>query len=178
MTNPHICIQHYDSPCGNIVLASIDNKLCLCDWNDRACAERNKQRLMQLLNADFRTETTAVLNQARKQLVEYFAGTRISFSIPLYPVGTEFQKQVWTSLLEIPYGETKSYKEIALKLNHANGIRAVAQAIGANRINIFIPCHRVVGSNHSLTGYAGGLKAKQLLLETERNTRFPQLPWP
>lgn len=81
-------------------------------------------------------------------------------------------------MLEIPYGETKSYKEIALKLNHANGIRAVAQAIGANRINIFIPCHRVVGSNHSLTGYAGGLKAKQLLLETERNTRFPQLPWP
>lgn len=110
MTNSHICIQHYDSPCGNIVLASIDNKLCLCDWNDRACAERNKQRLMQLLNADFRTETTAVLNQARKQLDEYFAGTRISFSIPLYPVGTEFQKQVWTSLLEIPYGETKSYK--------------------------------------------------------------------
>lgn len=178
MTNSHICIQHYDSPCGNIVLASIDNKLCLCDWNDRACGERNKQRLMQLLNADFRTETTAVLSQARKQLDEYFSGTRISFSIPLYPVGTEFQKQVWTSLLEIPYGETKSYKEIALKLNHANGIRAVAQAIGANRINIFIPCHRVVGSNHSLTGYAGGLKAKQLLLETERNTRFPQLPWP
>lgn len=177
MTNPHICIQHYDSPCGNIVLASIDNKLCLCDWNDRACGKRNKQRLMQLLNADFRIEATAVLSQARKQLDEYFAGTRISFSIPLYPVGTEFQKQVWTSLLEIPYGETKSYKEIALKLNHANGIRAVAQAIGANRINIFIPCHRVVGSNHSLTGYAGGLKAKQLLLETERNTRFPQLPW-
>lgn len=111
MTNLHICIQHYDSPCGNIVLASIDNKLCLCDWNDRACAERNKQRLMQLLNADFRTETTAVLNQARKQLDEYFAGTRISFSIPLYPVGTEFQKRYGPHCLKYHTGRRKATRK-------------------------------------------------------------------
>ncbi len=163
-----IHIQYYNSPCGEIVLASMGDELCLCDWNEMPCAERNKHRLVKYMNAVFRVETSDVLEQTKKQLDEYFAGTRKAFDIPLHPVGTEFQQQVWNALLEIPYGETRSYKDIALSIANPKGIRAVAQAIGANGISILIPCHRVIGSNHSLTGFAGGIEAKRILLEIER----------
>lgn len=162
-------IQYYNSPCGELILASVDNKLCLCDWFDMPCAERNMRRLKRLLDADFITETTTTLEQTKKQLDEYFAGTRKTFDVPLHIVGTDFQRQVWDVLLKIPYGETRSYKEIAQSINNIKGIRAIAQAIGANGICIFIPCHRVIGSNHSLTGFAGGLEAKRILLGIERN---------
>lgn len=163
-----INIQYYNSPCGEIVLASMGNELCLCDWNEMPCAERNKHRLVKYMNAVFRVETSDVLEQTKKQLDEYFADTRKAFDIPLHPVGTEFQQQVWNTLLEIPYGETRSYKDIALSIANPKGIRAVAQAIGANGISILIPCHRVIGSNSSLTGFAGGLEAKRILLQIER----------
>ena len=163
-----IHIQYYNSPCGEIVLASMGNELCLCDWNEMPCAERNKHRLVKYMNAVFRVETSYVLEQTKKQLDEYFSGTRKAFDIPLHPVGTEFQQQVWNALLEIPYGETRSYKDIALSIANPKGIRAVAQAIGANGISILIPCHRVIGSNHSLTGFAGGIEAKRILLQIER----------
>ena len=163
-----IHIQYYNSPCGEIVLASMEDELCLCDWNEMPCAERNKHRLTKYMNAVFRVETSYVLEQTKKQLDEYFSGTRKAFDIPLHPVGTEFQQQVWNTLLEIPYGETRSYKDIALSIANLKGIRAVAQAIGANGISILIPCHRVIGSNHSLTGFAGGIEAKRILLEIER----------
>lgn len=163
-----IHIQYYNSPCGEIVLASMENELCLCDWNKMPCAERNKHRLAKYMNAVFRVETSYVLEQTKKQLDEYFTGTRKAFDIPLHPVGTEFQQQVWNALLEIPYGETRSYKDIALSIANLKGIRAVAQAIGANGISILIPCHRVIGSNHSLTGFAGGIEAKRILLQIEK----------
>lgn len=160
-------VQYYDSPCGEIVLASVDDALCLCDWNDKPCAERNKRRLARLLKADFKEESSCVLQQTIKELDEYFAGHRKNFDIKLQPVGTEFQQQVWQALQEIPYGETRTYKDIALRINNIKGVRAVAQAIGANGISILIPCHRVVGSDDTLTGFAGGLDAKRTLLRTE-----------
>ena len=112
-------------------------------------------------------ESSPVLEQTARELNEYFAGKRKTFDIPLHPVGTDFQKRVWDALLEIPYGETRTYKEIARSVNNPKGVRAVAGAIGANGISILIPCHRVIGSNHSLTGFAGGIEAKRQLLETE-----------
>lgn len=160
-------IQYYASPCGELILASVGNELCLCDWNEKPCAERNKHRLERLLNAEFVTASSAVLEQTQRELDEYFAGKRKTFDIPLHPVGTNFQQQVWQTLLKIPYGETRTYKEIAESVNNVKGVRAVAQAIGANGISILIPCHRVIGSNHSLTGFAGGIEAKRLLLEIE-----------
>ena len=160
-------IQYYDSPCGEIILASIGDELCLCDWYEKPCAERNKRRLVRYLNAEFVSATSPILEQTKRELDEYFAGKRKAFDIPLHPVGTDFQKQVWQTLLEIPYGETRAYKEIALKANNLKGVRAVAQAIGANGISILIPCHRVIGTNHSLTGFAGGIEAKRLLLNIE-----------
>lgn len=162
-----INIQYYDSPCGEIILASAGDALCLCDWYEMPCAERNKRRLARLLDAEFSTESSPVLEQTKQELDEYFAGKRKAFDIPLHPVGTDFQKQVWQALLEIPYGETRTYKEIALRVNNLKGVRAVAQAIGANGMSIIIPCHRVIGTNHSLTGFAGGIEAKRLLLNIE-----------
>ena len=165
-----IHIQYYSSPCGELILASTDNELCLCDWKGMPCAERNKRRLERYLNADFSVETTPVLEQTKRQLDEYFAGHRQVFTVPLHPVGTDFQLRVWRALLDIPYGETRSYMEMAQKVGNPKGVRAVAQAIGANGIDILIPCHRVIGSNHSLTGFTGGLDKKELLIELERMT--------
>ena len=160
-------IQHYDSPCGELVLASVDGELCLCDWNGMPCAERNKRRLLRLLDAVFKEEPSEVIEQTKWQLDEYFAGTRRVFDIPLHPVGTDFQKAVWSALLEIPYGEVRTYMDIARRVDNVRGIRAVAQAIGANGIGIIIPCHRVIGSDNTLTGFAGGLETKRRLLELE-----------
>ena len=160
-------IQYYNSPCGEIILASVGDELCLCDWNEMPCAERNKLRLLRYIKAEFKTETSYILEQTKKQLDEYFTGNRKTFDIPLHPVGTDFQKKVWNALLDIPYGETISYKEIAMSMGNPNGTRAVAGAIGSNGISILIPCHRVIGSNHSLTGFAGGLATKRILLELE-----------
>ncbi|MCI5505272.1 MAG: methylated-DNA--[protein]-cysteine S-methyltransferase [Prevotella sp.] len=163
-----ICIQYFNSPCGELVLASMGDELCLCDWNGMPCAERNLCRIRRYVNADFRTEPSSVIEQTKRQLDEYFAGSRKEFDIPLHPFGTDFQLQVWRALFDIPYGETRTYMEIALKIGNAKGVRAVAQAIGANGIDILIPCHRVVGSNNSLTGYTGGLGKKKFLLKIER----------
>ena len=164
---PHINIQYFNSSCGLFVLASFGDKLCLCDWSNNPCAERNKRRIERYLNASFKIETTSVLEETKRQLDEYFAGNRKAFTIPLHFVGTDFQQQVWNELLNIPYGATISYKEIAQNIGKPKAVRAVAGAIGANGISILIPCHRVIGSDKSLTGYAGGLKAKKMLLQIE-----------
>lgn len=117
--------------------------------------------------------THPVLMKARKQLEEYFGGRRRDFDIPLSATGTAFQQQVWAALRAIPYGGTTSYGEIARGLGlPAGASRAVGAANGANPIAIVVPCHRVIGSNGSLTGYAGGLHRKQLLLALERPGLF------
>ena len=107
------------------------------------------------------------LQEAATQLDEYFAGTRNQFSFKLNPQGTEFQKKVWEALLEIPYGKTTSYQELSIKLGDVKAIRAVAAANGKNPLWVVVPCHRVIGSDGSLTGYAGGLWRKKWLLEHE-----------
>ena len=162
-----INIQYYNSPYGELILASMGEELCLCDWNEMPCAERNKLRLLRYMKAEFKIETSSILELAKKQLDEYFTDNRKIFEIPLHPVGTDFQKKVWNALLDIPYGETRSYKEIAQNIGRPNSVRAVAGAIGANGINILIPCHRIIGCNRSLTGFAGGLETKRILLELE-----------
>lgn len=104
----------------------------------------------------------------QSQFTEYEKGARKSFDLPLHIIGTEFQKKVWAALLEIPYGETRSYQEIAIRIGNPKAVRAVGGACNRNPIGIIIPCHRVVGKNGSLTGYAGGLDYKKMLLEHEK----------
>lgn len=109
-----------------------------------------------------------VLVQAARELAEYFAGERKVFHAPLAPRGTEFQRSVWQALLDIPYGERRSYAEIAAAIGNPLACRAVGAANGRNPLSIFIPCHRAVGADGSLTGYAGGVDAKRWLLEHEQ----------
>ncbi|SFW49482.1 methylated-DNA-[protein]-cysteine S-methyltransferase [Cellulophaga fucicola] len=118
-------------------------------------------------DAEVTTVIPEVLEDAVYQLQEYFSGERTTFSIELNPEGTDFQKKVWNGLLEIPYGKTCSYLELSKVLGDPKAIRAVAAANGKNPLWIIIPCHRVIGSNGSLTGYAGGLHRKKWLLEHE-----------
>lgn len=113
------------------------------------------------------------LLEVERQLGEYFAGRRDRFDVPLEFAGTEFQKKVWGALLEIPYGQTRSYRSIAERIGHAKAVRAVGAANGRNPISIIAPCHRVIGASGSLTGFAGGLDVKARLLALERKAATP-----
>lgn len=113
------------------------------------------------------SRSTPLLERGRIQLLEYLMGQRQTFDLPLAPQGTPFQQQVWTALLQIPYGQTRSYRDIALAVNCPNGFRAVGMANSRNPIPILIPCHRVIGADGSLGGYSGGIQLKRALLQIE-----------
>jgi methylated-DNA-[protein]-cysteine S-methyltransferase len=114
--------------------------------------------------------TSALLQEAEKQLREYFDGRRKQFDLPLHPEGTEFQKKVWQALLTIPYGETRTYKEVAELVGNVNATRAVGGANNKNPLGIVVPCHRVIGANGKLVGYAGGVECKAYLLHLEQSS--------
>ncbi|MBS5884595.1 MAG: methylated-DNA--[protein]-cysteine S-methyltransferase [Clostridium sp.] len=122
------------------------------------------------IEKDIEIRETKLIKEAANQLNEYFSGERINFSISLDPEGTEFQHKVWNELIKIPYGETRTYKEIAEKIGNSKAARAIGMANNKNPILIMIPCHRVVGKNKSLVGYAGGLEKKERLLEIENQS--------
>jgi len=118
----------------------------------------------------FTAAETPLIKKAAAQLEEYFAGRRVKFDLPLAPAGTEFQRSVWKALQTIPSGETRSYGEIAARIGNPKASRAVGMANNRNPIAIVIPCHRVIGSDGSLTGYAGGLESKRYLLDLEKSS--------
>ena len=144
-----------NSPLGELYIFEEDNKIVQISTSYTPAKECKE-------------EMSELLSYTVGQLNEYFAGTRKAFSIPLDMRGTEFQKRVWNALLEIPYGETWSYKQLAEFINNPKAVRAVGGANHNNPIMIIVPCHRVIGSNGSLTGYAGGLDMKEHLLNLER----------
>ncbi len=164
-----IRIRPYTSPCGTLLLGSYHDSLCLCDWVESRHPGRTRRRLQSLLGAECVEADSHVLREAARQLDDYFAHGRTRFDLPLLWVGSDFQKKVWQALLGIPYGQTISYKELAIGIGAPSAVRAVANANGANALSIIVPCHRVVGADHSLTGYAGGLAAKKFLLKWEQN---------
>ncbi len=125
--------------------------------------------------ADIPQETSGILGECIQQLDEYFTGKRKKFSVLLDPEGTDFQKSIWKILSDIPHGQTVSYLDLALKAGGKNLTRAVGTANGSNKIAIIIPCHRVIGANGDLTGYAGGLWRKKWLLNFEQKERQPEL---
>ncbi len=159
--------RRYESTCGTLTLGSFGDKLCLCDWQTGKHRDNVCRRLKRMLHADLEDWASDAIEEAVRQLDEYFAGKRKAFSVPLLFVGTDFQKAVWSELLTIPFGETVSYGEMARRIGVPKAVRAVANANGANPLSIFAPCHRVIGSDHSLTGYGGGIEAKRKLLELE-----------
>lgn len=123
----------------------------------------------QVMLEEANIKETDLIKESNKQLQEYLNGNREIFDIPLEPKGTQFQNKVWKALQEIPYGETCSYKDIGIKIGNIKACRAVGMANNKNPLPIFIPCHRVIGSNGKLVGYAGGLKIKEKLLELEKH---------
>jgi methylated-DNA-[protein]-cysteine S-methyltransferase len=162
-----ILISSFQSPFGELVLGSSGDSLCLCDWAHRKMREAIDQRIQRGLNATFREGRSSIIQRAIEQLEEYFHKDRKSFDLPLQWVGTEFQQRVWSALCEIPCGKTDTYLGLSRKLGDEGAIRAVAAANGANALAIIVPCHRVTGSDGSLTGYAGGISAKKKLLKLE-----------
>ncbi len=148
------------SPVGKLKLVANGAKLAAILWeNDRP----NRVRLGPMDEE----ENSPVLVETERQLNEYFAGKRNRFELELDFVGTEFQRRVWHALLTIPFGETRSYGQIAVQVGNPRAVRAVGAANGRNPISIIAPCHRVIGASGDLTGFAGGLKAKELLLALE-----------
>ncbi|QQC66846.1 methylated-DNA--[protein]-cysteine S-methyltransferase [Paraburkholderia ginsengisoli] len=152
------------SPVGELKLVASDGKLVAVLWeNDRP----NRVRLGEMREAD----DNPVLMEAARQLDEYFRGTRTRFELDTEFVGTAFQKKVWNALLTIPFGETRSYRDIATQIGNSRATRAVGAANGRNPLSIVAPCHRVIGSSGDLTGFAGGLHRKAALMEIEGSAR-------
>ncbi|WP_439475533.1 methylated-DNA--[protein]-cysteine S-methyltransferase [Algoriphagus formosus] len=182
-----ILTTSYKSPVGELIIGAFQGRLCLCDWYYRRMRKAVDERIQKGLNADFlnfdldsekknptsatdkdiRPENIEVIQKAIEQLEDYFSGNRKTFDVPLSMVGTDFQQSVWQELMEIPFGETRSYLELSQQMGNPDAIRAVASANGANAISIIIPCHRIIGSDGSLVGYAGGLDAKKRMLRLE-----------
>ena len=158
--------QHYDSPLGGILLAADDVGLTGL-WFD------GQKYFARGLSNERIEQETSVLAEAKRWLDIYFTGKEPDFTPPLHPIGSAFRRSVWEILLQIPYGQTTTYGEIARQLAKKQGLermsaQAVGGAVGHNEISIIIPCHRVVGADGSLTGYAGGIGKKEKLLELER----------
>jgi AraC family transcriptional regulator of adaptative response/methylated-DNA-[protein]-cysteine methyltransferase len=142
--------------------------ICLVEFTDRRMLEFEFKEISIRFKAKTIYGENKHFETLKTQIDEYFSGKRKTFDLPLIYPGTEFQKQVWEHLKEIPYGETHSYKKQAIGINNPKAVRAVAKANGFNRICIIIPCHRVIGEDGSLTGYGGGLWRKKWLLDFEK----------
>lgn len=162
-----IILSRYKSPVGELAIGVYDGLLCICDWTISARHQRNISRICRYLRVACIEGESDGNRQAAKLLDAYFSGDVQTPEMPLLPCGTDFQQTVWQSLKEIPYGKVISYADQARMLGKESAVRAVASANAANAISIFLPCHRVVGSNGSLTGYAGGIDAKRYLLNLE-----------
>jgi methylated-DNA-[protein]-cysteine S-methyltransferase len=169
-----IAIKYHKTDYGELILGSFDEQLVLCDWRYRKMREAVDNRIQKGLKADYLESDSTVIDLAIRQLDEYFTGNRKVFEIPLLMVGTDFQQSVWKALIQIPYGQTDTYLGLSRKLGNELAIRAVAAANGANAISIIVPCHRIIGSDGDLIGYAGGLPAKEKLLNLE-NPKLSQI---
>lgn len=162
-----IYTQIYSSPFGDLILGEYENQLCICDWLYRKQRSTIDLRIQKGLNTTFEEKETPFLIKVQQQLSSFFNKEIDQLDVPLLTIGTNFQKTVWDTLLTIPYGSTVSYLKLSRTLGNEKAIRAVATANGANALSIFIPCHRIIGSNGELVGYAGGLQAKKELLRLE-----------
>jgi AraC family transcriptional regulator of adaptative response/methylated-DNA-[protein]-cysteine methyltransferase len=161
-------IVRFSTPVGPMFSCAGSKGICLLDFTDCRTLETDFQYLSKRFNAIFVSGKNSHLDHAQSELQEYFDGNRKNFTVPVDTPGTDFQKSVWKSLEDIPFGQTRSYKQQAMALGNPKAIRAVASANGSNPISIIVPCHRVIGSDGSLVGYGGGLHRKKWLLDFEK----------
>lgn len=163
-----IACTRLPTPLGPVLVGAVDEGICLLEFTDRPMLETQISRLKKRLKTTALPGSSPYFAQLHQQLQEYFEGQRKRFDLPLVVPGTEFQQMVWEQLQKIPHGSTRSYAEQARHIGNPSAVRAVAKANGDNRISILIPCHRVIGTDGSLTGYGGGLWRKKRLLEIEQ----------
>jgi len=177
MSSNIIHTSHIQTPIGPMLAGVFSNKLCLLEFTDRPMLESNLKTLTSRMNANLLPGHAALFGELKQQLNAYFRGELTEFTVPLEFAGTPFQQKAWQALLEVPYGETRSYLQQAEVVGNKQAVRAVAVANGQNRIAILIPCHRIIGSDGSLTGYGGGLWRKKWLLELESKSDQMALPF-
>jgi len=170
-----INIVRFSTKLGPMFACATQQGLCLLEFTDRRMLETEFQDLCRRLNAVILPGKNKYLDQVEIEVTEYFQGIRSAFTLPLVTPGTEFQQSVWKLLMQIPYGTTRSYQQLSQKLGNIKAVRAVAGANGHNRISLIIPCHRVIGSDGSLTGYGGGLQRKQWLIDFENSVNSKNL---
>jgi AraC family transcriptional regulator, regulatory protein of adaptative response / methylated-DNA-[protein]-cysteine methyltransferase len=157
-----------ETPIGEMIAGATKDGICLLEFSDRKSLLSQIEEISALLESKTEEGTNRHLRVLKRQLKDYFKGKRKEFSLHLITPGTEFQQSVWKELMKIPFGSTRTYQEQADILKNPGSVRAVAQANGANRISIIIPCHRVIGSDRHLVGYGGGLERKKWLLDHEK----------
>ena len=163
----HIAITYIETSLGLMVAAATDKGICMFEYADNKDLDTQFKQLTKSLKLALVEGHHPLFDKLHQQLDAYFKGELKQFDLPLDMVGTEFQQEVWQSLLKIPYGTTMSYAQQANLIGRPKAVRAVANANGSNKISIIIPCHRVIGSDSTLTGYGGGLWCKEKLLELE-----------
>jgi AraC family transcriptional regulator of adaptative response/methylated-DNA-[protein]-cysteine methyltransferase len=163
-----INLKRIETPLGTMIALAVDEGICLLEFSDRRMLETEFKMLTSHYNSAVIQGDNVHFHLLQSELAAYFTGTLQHFTVPLVTPGTAFQQDVWRALREIPYGLTASYQQQAVKLGRGPAIRAVASANGMNKLAILIPCHRVIGADGALTGYAGGLWRKQWLLDHEQ----------
>ncbi|MDY3362883.1 methylated-DNA--[protein]-cysteine S-methyltransferase [Riemerella anatipestifer] len=163
-----------NTPLGEMIAIANDNGIYLLEFTDKKHLDTELKKLCSTLNSNIREASNLHLEILEKELNLYFNQKLKEFSVPIQLLGTPFQKQVWQTLLTIPYGSTKSYLQQAIMMDSPKAVRAVANANSLNKIAIIVPCHRVIGSNGTLTGYAGGLWRKEKLLQLEKSLAHQQ----
>jgi AraC family transcriptional regulator of adaptative response/methylated-DNA-[protein]-cysteine methyltransferase len=168
-----VILDIIESPVGPLIAGADERGVCLLEFSDRRRIEAQIKTLRRRLGRPLVPGRNGLLDRLRLELEEYFAGRRRGFDVPLHAPGTPFQERVWQALLAIPYGEVRSYADIARNVGSPQAVRAVGRANGMNRIAIVIPCHRVVGRDGTLVGYGGGMRRKEWLLDLERGGRRP-----
>ena len=165
-------LKRIETPLGTMIACANENGICMLEFSDRKALPTELKDISKHFDANIVQGENSHFKTLEKELQEYFAGKLKDFTVPLAPVGTDFQKKVWEILRTIPYGTTRTYQQQADILGNPKAVRAVANANGLNKISIIIPCHRVIGSNGTLTGYGGGIWRKQKLLELEKAILF------
>ena len=172
-TSDFVATQILETPLGALLVGAVSQGICAIAYTDKQMLEHNYATIRKHFDYPILPVTNQHIEHLRDELSGYFAGNLTDFTIPLAPQGTAFQERVWSELQSIPYGTTISYDELARRIGQPTAVRAVARANGMNRIDILIPCHRVIGKDGQLTGYNGGIWRKRLLLELERTGKLP-----